>query len=219
MFLQFSIAAAAEVGSCWSSMSTGWLLSSWIWWIPLHPTAGALWPSRVLYYLFVWLGGILDGFQGMLLVFQLIVELPQFGSSITSLLIDPLAAFITHLLLLSCVHILTLDSFKDTQQQMWWWWKQLFLSPVGGSHPLFFFRPTRRLTVLLIPSDQFVVEIRNQEGRVIPFPHGLRHLWDRAVRGHFTNTLQIWDTAHNIPHHENKTHAHLYKLLWRSWSD
>lgn len=53
----------------------------------------------------------------MSLVFQLIVELPQFGSSITSLLIDPLAAFVT-LLLLSCVHILTLDSFKDMQQQM-----------------------------------------------------------------------------------------------------
>lgn len=109
-----------------------------MWWIRLHPTAGALWPSRVLYYLFVWLGGVLDGFQGMSLVFQLIVELPQFGSSITSLLIDPLAAFITHLLLLSCVHILTLDSFKDTQPQMWWWLKQLFLSPVGGPLPPLF---------------------------------------------------------------------------------
>lgn len=134
----------------------------------------------------------------MSLVFQLIVELPQFGSSITSLLIDPLAAFITHLLLLSCVHILTLDSFKDTQQQMWWWWKHLFLSPVSGSYPLFFFHPTRRLTVLLIPSDQFVVEIRNQERRVIPFPHGFRHLWHRAASGHFTITHYKYETLLTI---------------------
>lgn len=62
----------------------------------------------------------MDGFQSMSLVFQLIVELPKFCSSITSLLIDTFAAFITHLLLLlPCVEILTLDNFKEIQQQMY----------------------------------------------------------------------------------------------------
>lgn len=28
-----------------------------------------------------------------------------------------------------------------------------------------------------------------------------------------------YETLLTIPHHENKTHVHLYKFLWRSWLD
>lgn len=76
-----------------------------------------LWRSSVLNYLFVWFGCVLDGFQSMLLVFQLITELSQFGGSVTSLLIDPFAAIITHLLL-SCVKVLTLDKNNKIEQRM-----------------------------------------------------------------------------------------------------
>lgn len=75
-------------------------------------------------------------------------------------------------------------------------------------YPLFFFRPTRRLTVMLIPSDQFVVEIRNQEGRVIPFPHGFRHLWNRAASGNFTNTSVT----------TNMRHWSQYSSSWKQYS-
>lgn len=102
---------------------------------------GVWWRSSVLYYLFVGFGGILDGFQSMSLVFELITELSQFGGSVTSLLIDPFAAFITHLL--SCVKILTLrrkkikikkNSATDAWRGKYVWqgflWRRLWFLPL-----------------------------------------------------------------------------------------
>lgn len=75
----------------------------------------------------------------MSLVFQLITELSQFGGSVTSLLIDPFAAFITHLLL-PCVKVLTLD--KTTKEQLMYdgenTFEKVLFEADCGSYPFFF---------------------------------------------------------------------------------
>ena len=49
-------------------------------------------------YLFVWLGGILDGAQGLTFVLQLVVELAQLVDSVAGLLIDAFSALVQRLL-------------------------------------------------------------------------------------------------------------------------
>lgn len=141
---------------------------------------GVWWRSSVLYYLFVGFGGILDGFQSMSLVFELITELSQFGGSVTSLLIDPFAAFITHLL--SCVKILTLRRKKQKIVQRMRdgenMFDKVFSEEDCGSYPFFLISSALWLTVLRITPDQVVIEIRNQEGRIVTLPHCFRHLED-----------------------------------------
>lgn len=46
------------------------------------------------------------------------------------------------------------------------------------SHLLFFFSATPWLAVLLISSDESVIEVRHQEGRVVSLSHCLSHLRD-----------------------------------------
>lgn len=54
--------------------------------------------SCLLCYLFIWFWGVLDRAQGLTLVLQFVVELPEFSSSIAGLLVDSFTAFITDLL-------------------------------------------------------------------------------------------------------------------------
>jgi hypothetical protein len=49
-------------------------------------------------YLFVWLGGILDGAQGLTFVLQLVVELAQLVDSVAGLFIDAFSALVQRLL-------------------------------------------------------------------------------------------------------------------------